>query len=264
METTLAPGRLGGALAALRVPSYRGWFWSQVLSASGGMAQGVGLAWLVLQLTGSGVYLGLLAAASFGPVLLAGPWTGALLDRVDHRRALIATQALFFALSAALAALTAAGGLGVGAVFALAAAGGFVFALDGPARQVYVVDLVGTERTASAVGLYEVILNTSRVVGPALGGVLIATVGVSACFAVNAVSFLPPLLVLLRFRPERRAAVSPGARGPAAIREGFSYVRRRPALGCTILMALACGLLFNPGVALPVFANRSLGLGSIG
>jgi MFS family permease len=228
------------------------------------MAQAVGLAWLVLQLTGRGVDLGILSAISFGPVLVAGAWAGALLDRVDHRRVLIATQISFIAVASALWALTATGAIALWEVFAIAFASGFVFAIDSPARQVYVLELVGTERTASAVGLFEVIINASRVIGPATSGVLIATAGVSTCFAVNALSFVPPLYVLLRFRPDHRERPRAAARGWQAIREGLAHVRRQPAIAFTLVMAVASGFLFNVGVSLPVFATRSLGLGSVG
>ena len=252
-----------GAFAALHDRAYRWWFGSQILSASGNMAQAVGLAWLVLQLTGRGVDLGILSAVSFGPVLAGGAWAGVLLDRVDHRRALIATQVAYIALASTLWALTATRAIVLWEVFALAFASGIVFALDAPARQVCVLELVGPGRTASAVGLFEVIVNASRVVGPATSGVLIATVGVSSCFAVNALSFVPPLYVLLRFRPDHRERPQ-AARGLHAIREGLSHVRRQPAIAYTMLMAVASGLLFNVGVSLPVFATRSLGLGSVG
>jgi MFS family permease len=253
-----------GALAALHTRGYRWWFASQILSASGNMAQAVALAWLVLQLTGKGVDLGLLSAASFGPVLLAGAWAGALLDRVDHRRALIATQVLFIGVSSLLAVLTATGSIRLWMVFVLALASGSVFSVDAPARQVFVLDLVGPERTASAVGLFEVIVNVSRVLGPAVSGVLIATIGISACFVVNAASFVPPLLVLLTLRPRRKAHAPGALRGLAAFREGLAHVAHRPAIAFTMVMAVASGMLFNLGVALPVLATRTFGLGSAG
>jgi MFS family permease len=251
------------ALLALRVPAYRWWFGSQVLSASGNMAQAVALAWLTLQLGGRPFDLGLLSVASFGPLLLLGPWAGTLLDRVDRRRTLVATQVAFIAVSSALALLTATGAIRIWMAFALAAASGAVFALDAPARQVYVLDLVGSERTASAVGMFEVIVNAARVVGPAASGILIATVGTTSCFVLNAASFVPPLLVLLAFGPVHQER-APAARGLAAIREGFAHVRQRPAILHTLLMAVASGMVFNTGVALPVFATDTLGLGSAG
>src|SRR5262249_7622139 len=171
---------------SLQIPGYRWWFLSQILSASGTMTQGVAMSWLVLQLTGRGIDLGLLGAATFGPVLVLGAWGGAVVDRVDRRRLLIATQGLFIALGALLAVASAAGAIQVWMLFAGALAGGCILAFDGPARQVYVLELVGSDRAASAVGLYEVVINASRVLGPAVGGILLATVGATACFAVNA------------------------------------------------------------------------------
>jgi len=252
------------AVAALRVPAYRWWFGTQIFSASGNMAQNVGLAWLVLELGGRGVALGLLSAAAFGPALVAGPWAGALLDHVDHRRALIATQVLFTLLSALLAILNATGSIELWMVYAVALASGLVFSVDAPARQVYVLELVGPQRTASAVGMFEVIVNASRVVGPAAGGVLIATVGVTACFVVNAASFVPTLLVLLRLQPTRRLEPPGRLRVLRAVRESLSYVRHQPAVAALIAMAVASTFLFNTGVALPVLATKVFGLGSVG
>jgi MFS family permease len=252
------------AVAALRVPAYRWWFGTQILSSSGNMAQAVGLAWLVLELGGHGVALGLLSAAAFGPALVAGAWAGAVLDHVDHRRVLITTQILFAILSSLLAALDATGAIRLWMVFAIALCSGLVFAVDAPGRQVYVLELVGPERTASAVGMFEVIVNASRVIGPATGGVLIATVGVTACFAANAASFVPTLLVLLRLPSTTRLEPSGRLRALTAVREGLAYVRHRPALAAALTMAVASTLVFDTGVALPVLATKVLGLGSVG
>ena len=255
-----APQR-AGAFASLRIPAFRWWFLAQTLSGSGAMAQGVGTAWLVLRLTGSGIDLGLLTAALFTPVLLGGAWAGSLLDRLDHRRALIGTNATSAALALLLASLTATGAIRVWMVFAIAVANGIVLAVDQPARQLYVIELVGRERVQSAVGLFEVIVNASRVLGPAIGGLMIATLGVAACFYANAIGFVLPLLVLLRFRP-RAHAVLPVAR--AAVREGLRYVRGSPAIVACLLIAGASGMVFNLGVALPVLASRTFGLGGGG
>ena len=225
------------------------------------MAQSVGTAWLVLRLTGSGIDLGLLSAALFTPVLLGGAAAGALLDRLDHRRALIGTNATSGALALLLASLTASGAVRVWMVFVITVVSGVVLAVDQPARQLYVVELVGRERVQSAVGLYEVILNASRVIGPAIGGAMIATLGVSACFYTNAVGFVLPVLVLLRFRPDEHA-VLPVAR--AAVREGLRYVRRSPAVVACLLIAGASGMVFNLSVALPVLASKVFGLGGGG
>ena len=259
MTTATPSGQ--GAFASLRIPAFRWWFFAQTLSGSGGLAQTVGTAWLVLRLTGSGIDLGLLTAALFTPVLLGGASAGALLDRVDHRRALIATNATSCVLALLLASLTASGAIRVWMVFAVTVANGVVLAFDQPARQLYVVELVGRDRVQSAVGLYEVIVNASRVVGPAVGGALIATLGVAACFYANALGFVPAVLVLLRFRPGGHAVV-PAIR--ASVREGLAYVRRTPAIVACLLIAGASGMVFSIGVALPVLASRDFGLGGGG
>jgi len=255
-----APSR-PGAFASLRIPAFRWWFLAQTLSGSGAMAQSVGTAWLMLRLTGSGIDLGLLTAALFTPVLLVGAWAGALLDRLDHRRALIGTNTASASLALVLATLTEIGAIRVWMLFAIAIANGFVLAVDQPARQLYVVELVGRERVQSAVGLFEVIINASRVLGPAVGGAMIATLGVAACFYTNAVAFLPPVVVLMRFRPTTHA-VRPAVR--ASIREGLRYVRSSPAIVACLVIAGASGMVFNLGVALPVLASRTFGLGGGG
>jgi len=259
--------RLSPALGSLRTPSFRWWFLSQVFSASGTMTQGVAQSWLVLRLTGSGLELGILGSCYMLPVLFGGPWAGALVDRVDRRRLLAVTQLLFILLAAALAALTFTGTVRVWMLFALAFATGAVSAPDGAARQVYVLDLVGRERLASAVSLNEVVINVSRVLGPATGGIFLATLGVPFCFVANAVSYLPPLAVLLaqRRRGSRSAApIRPGPPGRGAVRAGLRYAWSTPALRYCLLMAAASGMLFNLGVGLPLLATRTFALGGGG
>jgi MFS family permease len=262
--SSAAAAARAGPFASLRIPAFRWWFLAQILSGSGSMAQNVGTAWLVYELTGSGVDLGLMSVALFGPVLVAGAWAGALLDRVDCRRALIVTQVAAGTIALVLAVLTATHAVELWMVFALTVATGFVLALDQPARQMYVVELVGRDRVQSAVGLFEVIINASRILGPAVGGLMIATLGVAACFFANALTFLPPLLVLLRFRPPERREPQPRGRALAAVREGIAYVRRSPAIVACLGVAGAAGMLFNVGVALPVLAARDFGLGGAG
>lgn len=251
--------------SSLSVPAYRQWFVSQVLSASGTMTQIVALSWLVLQLTHSGVDLGLLSAAALAPLLLAGPWAGALVDRVDRRSLLIITQSLYIALSVLLALLTATGLLRVWMIFATAFASGVVGAPDTAARQVYVSDLVGADRLSSAVSLNEVVINASRVVGPALGGLLLATAGVSACIWFNAVSFVPSLLVLVSHRrsatPHRSV---PGVAPDRRFLVGWRYAWRHSTIRLMLLLAAASGMLFNMNVSLPLVAARVFHLGGGG
>src|ERR1700722_6988610 len=256
------------AFHSLESPEFRPWFFAQVFSASGTMTQGVAMSWLVLRLTGNGVDLGLMTACTFLPLLLFGPYAGTLADRFDRRRLLIVTQTLLMLLAALAATLIATGLIKLWMLFAIAALTGCVSAPDGTARQVYVIDLVGTGRLASAVSLYEVVLNISRVVGPAVGGVLLATVGVGACCALNAASYLQPLFVLLRHRPQHPAAGPAAARTgkapPGQLRAGLRYAwRNRPVRVC-LFLAAASGLLFNLSVQLPLLATRVFPLGGGG
>ena len=260
--TRAATGTTFGSLA---VPAYRQWFFSQILSVSGTMAQIVALSWLVLQLTHSGVALGLLSTAAMAPLLLAGPWAGALVDRVDRRRLLIVTQSLYIALSVLLALIADTGAIRVWMVFAIAFASGIVGAPDTAARQVYVNDLVGPRRLSSAVSLNEVVINASRVVGPAAGGLLLATAGVSACIWANAASFVPSLVVLL---VHRSVATSPhgDAEAPHDRRflVGWRYAWRHSTIRLALVLAAASGMLFNMNVSLPLVASRVFHLGGGG
>lgn len=146
------------------------WFFGQVFSASGTKTQSVAVSWFLLRLTGNGIDLGLTGTFTFLPVMLLGPYAGALVDRADRRKLLIVTQSAFAVLAVAVAVIIAAGVAQAWMLFLITVLTGIVFGPDNTARQVYVVGLVGTERVASAVGLYEVILNISRAAGPALGG----------------------------------------------------------------------------------------------
>jgi MFS family permease len=255
---------LGDAVVALRVPSYRAWFLSQVLSTSGVFVQAVGVAWLVLQLGGNAIDLALVSAATFSPVFVGGAWAGGLADRVDRRRLLLTTQFLFLLVAVCLLVVSRTGVAQLWILYALSFVSGCVLAIDGPARQVYPLDLVGTDRAASAVGLYEVVQNLSRVLGPALGGLLIATSGVSACFLANAVSFLFPIAALLRYRPDAGPEPAVPASGRGHVRAGLGYVRRSRAIRATMLMAIASGMVFNAGVTLPLLATRTFHLGPTG
>ena len=254
----------GGPRAALAVRPFRWWFLSQVTSASGLMTQLVAVGWLVLRWHGSGVQLGLLSSAGLGPMLVLGPWAGSLIDHHDRRVLLIWTQALLTAQSLLLYALIVSGSASYWPLVAITLASGVVNALDGPARQVYVLDLVGPERVAGAVSLYEVILNLSRVLGPALGGALLATSGPAACVLVNAVTFAAPIAVLLRHRPAReRAAREPGAPRPSPL-EGMRYAWAHPLLRACLLLATASTVLFSPTLFFPLLATRAFHLGGSG
>jgi MFS family permease len=267
-ENDRARRSLRHAFRSLESPEYRPWFISQLFSASGTMTQGVALSWLVLRLTGNSVDLGLTTSCTFLPMLLVGPWSGGLVDRLDRRRLLVVTQSLLALIAGVTAVLIATGAVRLWMIFVIAAVTGCVSAPDSTARQVYVIDLVGRDGVASAIGLYEVILNTSRVAGPAVGGALLATVGVAACCSVNAVSYLQPLYVLIRHRPRYAPALPSapaGRRAPAGqLRAGLRYAWRNRPIRVSLFLAAASGMLFNLNVPLPLLATRVFHLGGGG
>ncbi|MEY9872606.1 MFS family permease [Streptacidiphilus sp. MAP12-33] len=252
--------------AALQRRDFRWWFAGQITSASGAMTQGVALSWVILQRTGDAFWLSAFTICSWGPLLVLGPWAGTLVDRHDRRRLLLVTQSLMLVLGLLLAALNASGSLGVWTILAIALGYGVVSSVDGPARQVMVVDLVGPDAVASAVGLWEVALNASRVLGPALGGALLATAGATWCFLVNALAYLAPLLVLRRLRvpPTAGAPSSRPGREAGAVRAGLRYAWSTPLLRVLLPMAAAGGILFTMNLTLPTLAQRALHLGGGG
>lgn len=250
---------------SLKVRVFRWWFGSQVLSASGTMTQAVALSWLVLRLTNSAILLSLVSAFSFAPYLVGGALAGSLVDRFDRRHILVATQSAFCALGLAFATLDAAGLAPVWVIFVYALATGMIATVDSPARQVFVLDLVGTERAANAVSLNEVVINSSRVLGPAVGGALLVTVGPDACFFFNALSYLPPLavmLVLMHRRGWAPAAPSGSEHSPGHVRQGLAYAWRHPAIRSCLWFAVAGGMLFNMGTTLPLVTTRAFHAGA--
>ena len=254
------------AFRSLESPEYRPWFISQLFSASGTMTQGVALSWLVLRLTGNSVDLGLMTSCTFLPMLLVGPWSGTLVDRMDRRRLLIVTQSLLALIAGLTAVLIATGAVRLWMIFVIAAVTGCVSAPDSTARQVYAIDLVGRDGVASAIGLYEVILNTSRVAGPAVGGALLATVGVAACCAVNAASYLQPLYVLIRHRPRYALAVPSGPAGLGALPGALlaSAGPRRPTGRSVAVLALATAAAVFGTVTAPTLWLALIGLAATG
>ncbi len=252
-ETTTAV-KGGSSFRALRSWSFRLYFGGQVVSASGTFLQQTAIGWLVLELTGSPRDLGLVLAAGGIPSLLFGPWGGAVADRVDLRKLLLVTQMLYCLLAALLWAMAAAGQVSVAALVAIGVAGGIVQIADSPARQALVSRLVPPEDLASAVSLNGVVVNSARVVGPALAGVLIVTVGTTVCFGLNALSYLAVIAALLVIRPRKAGGPSPAGR--QGVKEGLRYAAGRQQLWLPLLMMSLVGLFaFNFAVVLPVFAK---------
>jgi MFS family permease len=244
----------GSSFRALRSRPFRLYFGGQVVSASGTFLQQTAIGWLVLELTRSPSDLGLVLAAGGIPSLLFGPWGGAVADRVNLRKLLVVTQTLDCLLAALLWVLALTGEAKVPALVATGVAGGIVQIADSPARQALVSRLVPPEDLSSAVSLNGVVVNSARVVGPALAGVLIVTVGTTVCFGLNALSYLAAIAALLIIRPRKAGAAAPAGR--RGVKEGLKYATGRQQLWLPLLMMSLVGLLaFNFAVVLPVFAR---------
>lgn len=249
---------------SLEVPNYRRYFSGQLISLSGTWMQTVAAIWVILSLTGSGVAVGLTTALQFLPMLLIGAWGGLLADRVPKRRLLITTQALMAIPALGLFAVTATGVVAPWMVYLAVFAFGTLNAIDNPTRQSFVIEMVGPERVVNAVSLNSVIVQAARIVGPAVAGILIATVGVVPCFALNALTFAAMILALWGMDPERLHAAPPAGREPGAIRAGLRYVLRTPELLVPLaLMALVGTLGFNFQVVLPLLAKFSFDAGAM-
>ncbi len=243
---------------SLEVPNYRRYFAGQLISLSGTWMQTVAALWLILTLTGSGVAVGLTTALQFLPMLLIGAWGGLLADRIPKRRLLIATQALMAIPALGLFAVTATGVVQPWMVYLAVFAMGSVNAIDNPARQSFVYEMVGPDRVVNAVSLNSVIVQMARIAGPAAAGILIAGFGVVPCFALNALTFVAMIVALWGMDPRglHTEPVAPRERG--AIRAALRYVARTPELALPLaLMALVGTLGFNFQVVLPLLAKFS-------
>ena len=205
--------------SALRFRNYRLFFASQAVSFSGTWMQLIAQSWLVLQLTGSGTALGTVMAMQFLPTLLLAPFGGMIADRYDKRRLIMATQSIAGLLALTLGIVTITGTVELWIVYTIAAGFGAVTAVDNPSRQTFVMEMVGPADVSNAVTLNSVVVNTARAIGPAIGGVLIATVGIGQCFVVNAVSYLAVVIALVLIRTDE---LHPSARSARAPRQLFA------------------------------------------
>lgn len=250
---------------ALRVRNYRLYFVGQVISASGTWMHTVALGLLVLsdRLHGNGLDVGVVIALQFLPILLFGSWGGLVVDRVDKRRLLFATQTTAGLLALVLGLLVASDHVRMWQVMLIAGGFGMVNLFDNPARQTFVSEMVGRELMPNAISLNSVVMNSARVVGPAIGGVLIVTVGIAACFLVNAASYVAVVvaLALMRTTELHRRPVVERARGQ--VREGLRYVWSTPGLRDPLLaMAVAGIFAFNFTTTLPLLATITFGGGA--
>ena len=247
---------LDRTFSSLQVPNYRRYFAGQAVSISGNWMQIVAEMWLIVQLTGSGAAVGITAGLQFLPMLLLGAWGGVLADRLDKRRLLTITQTLMAVPALALWGLTAGGQIEAWMVFALVFVRGSVLAIDNPARQAFVSEIVGPDRVVNAVALNSVIVHASRIAGPAAAGALIALLGVAACFAVNAATFVVMIVALRLMDPRLLQRAERVKRARGQLRAGLAYVLRTPELRVPLAMMVLVGTVsFNFQVLLPLLAS---------
>lgn len=242
--------------ASLRIYNYRLFFIGQMISLSGTWMQAVAQSWLVLELTSSGMALGALAAFQFLPVLVFGAWGGVIADRFSKRKILYLTQSVSAVLAVMLGALVAANLIRVWMVYLLALGLGLTNAIDNPARQTFVFEMVGKDYVKNAVTLNAMLVNIARIIGPAVGGILIATAGLSPCFFLNATSFIALLAALFLMDADKLLTAPLAERSRGQLKEGLRYIKSVPILRDTLLMMAIIGTLtYEYTVSLPLIAK---------
>jgi MFS family permease len=250
----------GGAFAALTSRSYRIYLGGQSLANTGTWMQSIAQDWLIYDLTHSSFSVGVTMALQFLPILVLGLHTGAVADRLPKRRILLTTQTLNAVATAALAAITLCGAVHAADVYAFALLTGLIFAFDAPARQAFVSEVVPPSRLRAAIALNAAVFQATRLIGPAIAAVLIASVGTGWVFAVNAACYAGPVIGLLRLRPSDLTPAPAARREPGALRATVRYLRRRPDVLRTIFLVGMFGTFgLNFPIVLTAMAKSAFG-----
>ncbi|MGQ0824517.1 MAG: MFS transporter [Actinomycetota bacterium] len=245
---------------ALRGRNFRLFFAGQWISQIGNWLTMIAQTLFVLHLTGSGIAIGLLTACQFLPVLLFGAFAGLLADRSDKRKLLIVVQSFAMVQSFALALLATMGDPPLAAIYLLAAAGGFALAFDNPARRAFVNEMVAEDEINNAVSLNSALMTGARVVGPALAGLLIGTVGYAWCFALDGLSYSAVILAYARMDTSKLRPGPVTERGRGQVRAGLRYVRTVPELWISLVMMSVVGTFaFNFQTVMPLLITRTFG-----
>jgi predicted MFS family arabinose efflux permease len=252
-------------LRALNHADFRRFFLAQMVAMVAGWMHTVAQSWLVLQLTDSPLLLGLIGTLQFGPILLFSIITGAFADRLPKRRLLVTTQLVLAALAVVLAILVATGRVRYWHVGAVAMLAGLTQAFDAPARQSFMAEMVGKADLVNAVALNSASFNAARIVGPAVGGLLIARLGVVPSFLINAIGLLVVALALLRLQGHGQAPTRRGTTMAQEIVEGLRYAMRTPVIRFVLGLLFCVSItVFNFTVYVPLLARNVLGLGAEG
>jgi MFS family permease len=250
--------------SALAIRNYRFFFIGQFISVTGSWMQKVAQDWLILEIGGGPLELSIGVALQSVPALVFGIWGGLLVDRVAHvRRILLATQVLLAALALGLGILTVTGQVNLTMVYVAAVAVGLVGVFDAPARQTFVFDMVGREHAANAVSLNSSINNSARLIGPAVGGVVIALAGTGIAYLVNATTFVAIVVALLMMDPRRLNPRPPAARARGQVVEGLRYSWAKPDIRTPLFATLLVSMWSqNFRVTLPLMAVTVFGGGA--
>jgi MFS family permease len=262
-----AASTLAGTFRSLQNYNYRLFFFGQMISLTGTWMQTIGQAWLVLDLTHSPLALGTVTMLQFLPISLLVLFGGVIADKVPKRRLLILTQTAAMTQAFVLAFLTWSGLIALWQIYVLATMLGLTNALDNPTRQAFVVEMVGRDDVTNAVALNSSMFNSARLIGPAVGGVIIAVVGVGAAFFINGVSFIAVIIGLLLMRPALLHPASRGGEGRLLkqLAEGLRYSLRTPSILLILILMASIGTFgYNFTVVLPLLARNVLHVGSIG
>jgi MFS family permease len=250
---------------ALRYRNFQLFFSGQLISLIGTWMQTIAQAWLVYRLTGSSLLLGTVGFASQIPVFFLSPLGGIVADRHSRHRIVIFTQTTMMALAFVFAWLTLTGKIRVWEIIVLASLVGVVYAFDIPARQAFLVDMVGRESLMNAIALNSSMFNAARVIGPAIAGILVAWIGEGWCFFTNAVSFLAVIAGLLLMRIDRAAEVDAAGSSFEKVKEGFRFVRRTAPIWALLLLIGLVSLVGMPyTILMPIFADKILHGGARG
>jgi MFS family permease len=263
----VSPGRLhafGDMTRSLRVRNYRLFASGQIVSLTGSWMQSTAQDWLVLQLTdNSATAIGIVTALQFAPIMLLTLYGGLIADRFDKRRMLMVTQTMLGLLAVGMGVLVVSGHIQVWHVFLFAGLLGVAQAFDNPARQAFVSELVGGDLLPNAVSLNSATFNGARILGPAVGGLVIAAVGVGPAFLLNSLTFIAVLFSFFKMRPAELFRTERVARASGQLREAVAYVRTRPDLLMVFaLMAVVGTLGMNFNFTIPLLARADFGVGA--
>ena len=270
IEQPTSPSGVHHPFIALRHRNFRLFWTGQLVSLIGTWMQTTGQAWLVLQLTKSAWALGIVGALQFLPVMIFALFGGALADRIPKRKVILFTQSFSLVQAAALWLLIATGTVQLWHIFVLAILLGLTNAVDMPTRQAFVAEMTGREDLPNAIALNSSVFNLARIVGPGLGGLLIAWLGISPLFLLNALSFIPVIIGLAmidvaQLHTQIKQRVDKQVGTFRSIREGLSYIKMTPAVFLVIVVIGIVSLFgINFNVVLPLFATAVLNAGPAG